>query len=245
MFSAPLGTLVSTVAGQDVYVLDQATTPGFIGLNASSAVALIDDAGDTQQFISFDGTPVTANNGPASGETSTNVGSAGPGSSVESNRDGTSYSTQSSPNKDTVPCYTPGTMIDTPDGPRAVETLRSGDFVLTADHGPQEIRWVRSGDHPLEEVEVDDKPVLIQAGALGPTGHWPGPSVAAVQPVEPAVRCTADISISSNSQSADEAAVGVSGANDRSGSSSLRQAAISASARLFLFGNFRILLDGV
>ena len=28
-------------------------------------------------------------------------------------------------------------------------------------------RWVRSSLHPLEEAEVDDKPVLIQAGALG------------------------------------------------------------------------------
>lgn len=64
-------------------------------------------------------------------------------------------------------CYAPGTLIDTPDGPRAVESLRPSDLVLTVDHGPQPIRWVRSGDHPLEDAEVDDKPVLIQAGALG------------------------------------------------------------------------------
>ncbi len=66
-----------------------------------------------------------------------------------------------------IPCYAPGTMIDTPDGPRAVETLQVGDLVNTLDHGPQPIRWVRSGDHPLEEVDVDAKPVLIAAGALG------------------------------------------------------------------------------
>ena len=54
-----------------------------------------------------------------------------------------------------MPCYAPGTMIDTPDGPRAVETLQVGDLVMTLDHGPQSIRWVRSGEVPSEEVEVD------------------------------------------------------------------------------------------
>lgn len=34
-------------------------------------------------------------------------------------------------------------------------------------HGAQEIRWVRSGDHPLEQVDAEEKPVLIAAGALG------------------------------------------------------------------------------
>jgi hypothetical protein len=64
-------------------------------------------------------------------------------------------------------CYAPGTQIDTPDGPRAVETLGPGDLVLTRDHGPQPIRWVHSGEHPLENTEVDCKPILIAAGALG------------------------------------------------------------------------------
>lgn len=64
-------------------------------------------------------------------------------------------------------CYTPGTMIETPDGPRAVETLRPGDAVKTLDHGSQVIRWVHRGDQPLEEVEQNAKPVLIAAGALG------------------------------------------------------------------------------
>ncbi|MFZ1469459.1 MAG: Hint domain-containing protein [Paracoccaceae bacterium] len=66
-----------------------------------------------------------------------------------------------------VPCYAPGTMIGTPDGPRAVETLRVGDLVTTLDHGPQPIRWVNRGQQPLEDVEADANPVLIAAGALG------------------------------------------------------------------------------
>jgi len=66
-----------------------------------------------------------------------------------------------------VVCYSCGTWIDTPDGPRAVETLHPSDLVNTVDHGPQPICWVRSSDHPLEGLAVEDKPVLISAGALG------------------------------------------------------------------------------
>ena len=58
-------------------------------------------------------------------------------------------------------------MIGTPAGPRAVETLRPGDPVMTLDHGPQAIRWTHSGEHPLEEAEDDARPVEIKAGALG------------------------------------------------------------------------------
>jgi hypothetical protein len=84
-----------------------------------------------------------------------------------------SYTTQTSGTNSsnmestTMVCYAPGTMIDTPGGPRAIEDLLPGDLVLTVDHGPQPIRWIRSSDHPLEEADVDNKPVLIQAGALG------------------------------------------------------------------------------
>ncbi len=66
-----------------------------------------------------------------------------------------------------IPCYAPGTLIETASGPQAVETLEIGDLVITLDHGPQPIRWVHSSDQPLEEVDVDAKPVLISAGALG------------------------------------------------------------------------------
>ncbi|MGR3291145.1 MAG: Hint domain-containing protein, partial [Paracoccaceae bacterium] len=64
-------------------------------------------------------------------------------------------------------CYAPGTMIDTPDGPRAIETLRPGDMVNTLDNDAQEILWVHHDDQPLEAVERDAKPILIAAGALG------------------------------------------------------------------------------
>ncbi|MHA6324304.1 Hint domain-containing protein [Roseivivax sp. CAU 1753] len=69
---------------------------------------------------------------------------------------------------DLVVCYAPGTLIDTPDGPRAVETLKPGDLVITLDNGAQPIRWTRSADYPLKDAEVDTKPVQIKADALGP-----------------------------------------------------------------------------
>ncbi len=68
----------------------------------------------------------------------------------------------------TPPCYAPGTLIDTPDGPRAVEALRPGDLVLTLDHGAQTVRWTRSGRQALEAALPDARPVLVKAGALGP-----------------------------------------------------------------------------
>jgi hypothetical protein len=67
------------------------------------------------------------------------------------------------------PCFVPGTLIDTPNGPRTVETLQPGDLVLTRDHGPQPLRWVGRlwlsaadlGSHPKH------RPVRIHAGSLG------------------------------------------------------------------------------
>lgn len=64
-------------------------------------------------------------------------------------------------------CYAKGSWIETPDGQRKVETLLPGDLVMTADHGAQPILWVHSSDSPLDRLEVDQRPVLIAACALG------------------------------------------------------------------------------
>ncbi|MDP4033888.1 MAG: Hint domain-containing protein [Pseudorhodobacter sp.] len=42
------------------------------------------------------------------------------------------------------PCFVAGTMILTPEGERAVETLAPGDMVMTLDHGAQVLRWIGS-----------------------------------------------------------------------------------------------------
>ncbi|WP_232796533.1 Hint domain-containing protein [Roseovarius salinarum] len=43
---------------------------------------------------------------------------------------------------DGVPCFTAGTLIETPSGPRPIETLQTGDRVMTRDNGPRTLRGV-------------------------------------------------------------------------------------------------------
>ncbi len=161
-----LGSVQSTNSGKDVYVIDK-SNPDSTALSEGDAIALVDDLGNVVQFISFDAHVCSAQVGPAAGMDSTDVGTHKFGGSLQSDDDGATYYTQTSANKGTVPCYATGTLIDTPGGPRAVEDLQVGDLVETLDHGPQPIRWTSSRDYPLEEVDVDAKPVLIAAGALG------------------------------------------------------------------------------
>lgn len=68
-----------------------------------------------------------------------------------------------------VICFTPGTRISTPGGPRLVESLRAGDRVLTRDNGPQEIQWTGSRRMTGARMFVMPRlrPVRIGAGALG------------------------------------------------------------------------------
>ncbi len=58
-----------------------------------------------------------------------------------------------------VPCFTPGTMILTPNGECRVESLRAGDLVITRDNGLQPIRWIGqktvSGQGELAPIRVN------------------------------------------------------------------------------------------
>ena len=69
-----------------------------------------------------------------------------------------------------IPCFTPGTMIETDHGPRPVESLEPGARVLTRDNGYQVLRWV--GRRELGPAELaarpELRPVLIGRDALGP-----------------------------------------------------------------------------
>ena len=68
-----------------------------------------------------------------------------------------------------IPCFTPGTLIATPQGERRVEDLEIGDRVITRDNGIQEIRWLGqttlTGGDLLQAQHL--KPVMIGKGALG------------------------------------------------------------------------------
>ncbi|MEM9755467.1 MAG: Hint domain-containing protein [Pseudomonadota bacterium] len=68
-----------------------------------------------------------------------------------------------------IPCFTAGTPIDTPDGPRAVETLRPGDLVLTVDDGAQPLSAVAASRISVADLTERPhlRPVEIAPGALG------------------------------------------------------------------------------
>ncbi|WBU59496.1 Hint domain-containing protein [Paracoccus albus] len=73
------------------------------------------------------------------------------------------------PGKLTPPCFVRGTMIRTPDGAKPVETLKTGDLVMTADNGPQPILMIISARIGPERLTTQPnlRPVRIKAGALG------------------------------------------------------------------------------
>lgn len=61
-------------------------------------------------------------------------------------------------------CYLRGTLIDTPGGPRPIETLAPGDLIETRDNGPLPLRWV-GGRHVIAAGRC--APVRIPAGLMG------------------------------------------------------------------------------
>jgi hypothetical protein len=63
-------------------------------------------------------------------------------------------------------CFAAGSMIATPSGEVAVQTLQAGDLVTTVDDGAQPIRWVDSNTVDLAQMPKM-RPVRIRAGALG------------------------------------------------------------------------------
>jgi len=68
-----------------------------------------------------------------------------------------------------VICFTPGTRLLTPEGPKLIETLRPGDLIQTKDNGPQEILW--RGSRRMSGARLYAmphlRPVRFRAGALG------------------------------------------------------------------------------
>lgn len=66
-----------------------------------------------------------------------------------------------------IPCFTPGTLIATATGERAVETLQAGDRIITRDNGIQKIRWIGKRKLQAAEMPKHMRPVRIRKGALG------------------------------------------------------------------------------
>ncbi|MBD3787472.1 MAG: Hint domain-containing protein [Sphingomonadales bacterium] len=68
--------------------------------------------------------------------------------------------------------FVAGTRIDTPEGPRPVETLRAGDRVITRDAGAQPLLWVGQRRAGAARLIADPgmRPVRLARGALGADG---------------------------------------------------------------------------
>ncbi|WP_146037982.1 Hint domain-containing protein [Tabrizicola aquatica] len=71
-----------------------------------------------------------------------------------------------------IPCFTPGTLIQTARGEVPVETLQAGDLVMTRDNGLQPLRWVGQRRLSMAQLmaEPDLQPVQIGRGALSGQG---------------------------------------------------------------------------
>lgn len=65
---------------------------------------------------------------------------------------------------ESIICFAQDTSIDTPYGPRKIETLRPGDMVLTRDSGPQALRWI--GQRRVRGVG-DFAPIEFAPGSIG------------------------------------------------------------------------------
>jgi hypothetical protein len=69
-----------------------------------------------------------------------------------------------------VACFTPGTMIKTNQGERAVENLRKGDLVETKDNGLKPVLWIGQREVSPHELNKEPKlrPIRIASGSLAP-----------------------------------------------------------------------------
>jgi hypothetical protein len=68
----------------------------------------------------------------------------------------------------TFVCFTPGTPIETSDGPVDVADLRPGDMVVTRDNGAQPIQHVLHRTASFGKRDNTHKPILLSSGCLGP-----------------------------------------------------------------------------
>lgn len=73
------------------------------------------------------------------------------------------------PDPSALICFTPGTMLRTPQGSRRIDDLRPGDAVLTRDSGPQPVLWKGEGriNRTRLQISPELRPIRLRGHALG------------------------------------------------------------------------------
>lgn len=68
-----------------------------------------------------------------------------------------------------IVCFAAGTLIETADGARKIEEIKTGDLVMTIDHGLQAVAWMGKKKLSAGDLAVAPslRPIRIAAGALG------------------------------------------------------------------------------
>lgn len=155
-----IGVIANEATGNNMQTPDLSGT----GLTTTNGAIIIDGDEDYMEFVA-DGTlpdPVTRDDLIAAISDLDNWDTADGGGT--NNPNGTGFDV-------TIPdvvCFTRGTMLRTPTGDRAVESLKAGDVVLTVDHGPQVLRWIGSRDVTSSTLAQRTElcPVLVTRNAL-------------------------------------------------------------------------------
>ncbi len=163
--------LVFVISADDFPIL--LTDPNGGGPTNYEAYALTNtNTGQVIDFYDIGGgtTNIVAQSGLAAGQTSVNlpvlVGPNQTTTTLQFNQPDPDTLTYGSvaPGDSGAACFTAGTMVETPDGRRAVENLRPGDLVHTIDDGPLPVRWV--GGRTVSG-RGRFAPIRIHAGTLG------------------------------------------------------------------------------
>ncbi len=163
------GSLLVGTAGTLVNIVNVDPVTGF-----TSASDVIDDrslgfTGSTEYTVTGAGTvqTVTINQDGNSLQFETNGANLATGTFNTLNGGPLQISTDGFGGTDITVCFLEGTSVATPDGDVPVETIKSGDMVLTADGHAAPVRWM--GVVTVCTAFADDlrtMPVRIRAGAL-------------------------------------------------------------------------------
>lgn len=173
------------VNGDEFTVGNQTFAPGTLQIEAEYRVNLLGDDGKLYELIGVTARPYIAD--PSGDVSKARVGqelgiigftfsgpNGWPPEGVTLNwqanaADGPSIPWVNIPTEEEIPCFTTGTLIETPEGLRRVEELVPGDLVLTLDNGAQPVRWIgrKALDVIALAVNPNLRPIRIKAGALG------------------------------------------------------------------------------